>query len=991
MFAREFLLPSDIIKKWFAEGLTGEKIAEKTGFGGEVVYHQLAFSLLAPQIPDSDERETDGEEMVLDEYQAKAAKTPEGPQLITAGPGTGKTRALVGRILYLLNEGVDPRSILTLTFSNKAVAELRERIEKFMPEQAGGLTIETFHSFGLELLRKYGKSIGLPAKPKIVDPIDGILMLEEMLPELDLSFYEVLHEPTRHLGDIIRAISRAKDEYVGPERYLELATLQKEAAQDDKGVEQAEKALEVAGVYEKYQRRLVKEGAIDLSDLICRSIDLLNSNDAILKSVQTQYSQVLVDEFQDVNRSSGLFLKTVVGDGKKLWAVGDVRQSIHRWRGATTANIRRFGEDYPDARIPIVLGKNYRSKPSIIRAFEELAPKMKASNEFVKWEPARGDDGVTVSFNVATDRDAESLGIAKEIARLNAEGGVAFKDQAVVCRTHTTLARIARILEGQGIPILYLGDFFERDEVRDLLSLLLLAYEAEGRALFRVARFPEYNIPLDDILRLRRAAREMGEAFPRALALAGKVEGISRDGQIAFDQIAEQIDGLTHGRSAWKTFTRYLFDRSSYLTPLIADESVSGQQKRLAIYQLLRFVHSQLELDARGLDPKQALLKYIRRLEIFNEEKQLRQTDEWAEAIDAVRVLTIHASKGLEFSAVFLPTLAKTYLPMQPPHNYCPPPHGLVDDEAGIEEEECLFFVAMSRARDHLFLSRALKYGKTSRTASVLLDHVQKSFPTAQDDAVSWDDGVEEDQVVASKIDSVIPDIFERSALEVYILCPRRYLYELVLGISGRSDDTAYLQFHKCIYGTLRQIQLERKAGREITEDEALRMLDETWTERGPVDHHLGPKYRSIAETMLKDAVTRLAPRGELMTADVEVVRPEGKIRFEFGHAEMINNVLHVKELKTGRPTKTEVDKKPKYGLMLHALNNMAEDSSLEIHHLGRTEVIPVILTPRKVEGHIGKYDEALAGIGRAEFPPKPGEYQCNRCPQFFICPEAED
>ncbi|MGH9948048.1 MAG: ATP-dependent helicase, partial [Pyrinomonadaceae bacterium] len=322
-------------KSFVEENLNAEEIAEQSGMGIEMVCHQLAYALLTPAIHDRLAEDDEETSLILNDSQKAAAHTAEGPQLVDAGPGTGKTRTLVGRALHLVSSGVRPENILVLTFSNKAAEELRTRLHRFAPESAGSLSIETFHSFGLELLRKYGTKLGLPEKPGIIDPVEAIFLLEACLPELGLDYYQYLPEPSRYLPDIARAISRAKDENAGPERYLDLATKQREQAAMDDEIEKSERAQEVARVYGIYEQKLAERKVVDLGDLICKSIALLKQPE-VYADVRKRYAHVLVDEYQDVNRASGLLLKAIVGDGRNLWAVGDLRQSIHRWRGATT-------------------------------------------------------------------------------------------------------------------------------------------------------------------------------------------------------------------------------------------------------------------------------------------------------------------------------------------------------------------------------------------------------------------------------------------------------------------------------------------------------------------------------------------------------------------------------------------------------------------------------------------------------------------------------
>lgn len=1000
VFARELLLPCNVLKGWFVnDGLEAQDIATRVGVSIEMVCHQLARALLTPEIRavESDEKTN----FKLDDSQRRAAEAPEGPLLITAGPGTGKTRTLGARVIHLLKSGVSPLAILILTFSNKAAGELRERVKLALPDQAQKIRIETFHSFGLDLLRKYGAYIGLPPMPKIIDPVDAMFLLEESLPELALDHYEKLSEPTFYLNDILKAISRAKDENADPQRYRELALAMQPNTSEANEMIAAEKALEVARVYEFYQGRLKDNGSLDFGDLLCRSIDLLRNHSNVRDEVRNTYQHVLVDEYQDVNRASGLLLKEIVGDGEGLWAVGDLRQSIHRWRGATTENILKFSSDFPKAKPPLTLEGNYRSRPSIVDVFSTLAPKMKVSvgQPFTSWKKHRSGSSGTLKYEIATNLRAEAIGIANEI-KANYEAGMPFRKQAVICRSHTSLARFARVLEEQEVPILYLGDFFERPEVRDMLSLLSLASEANGSGLLRVARFPEYNIPLADVLALRQRANEQNVPFPKALGLASDIEEISAQGKKALALIRAHLDGLTYGRSAWHMLTRYLFVRSKYLQTLLNDSTVAGQQRRLALYQLIQFAHSHLGRKVKkGVDPKKDLLQYIRRLEAYGEEKQLRQVPAWADGIDAVRILTIHAAKGLEFGAVYLPALSKTKLPINRSYIHCPPPAGLLDESLAdyhIEEEECLFFVALSRARDYLCISRALFYGQRKNNPSDFLSLISSSLPRSVDSEITWQaPSAPEQPAPRLEPPSDLPT-FDLQTVDTYMDCPRKYFYQFELGLSGHRDDSSYVQFHRCVYDVLRWLQQERAAGRFPDEASVRTTLDSIWKDKGPVGHHLEQRYREKADDMLRIVVhqgpTTGSKPGEF---DYEIKLKYGRIAFTVDYAEVIDDGRHssilMRRHRTGRPTKTE--DKPIYALYLATMQqvNKGRKTKLEVLFLSTNETKEIILKPQKIDTDLKKYDNAMIGILTNQFEPDPDERKCPRCPHYFICPAAED
>lgn len=998
IFAREFLLPAEVLRsKFIDQGKKADQIAAEAKMNIEMVIHQLAFALLTPSQRDSPSHEEDEGELTLNDSQRDAAEVPSGPQLVDAGPGTGKTRTLVGRVLHLLRKDVSPENILVLTFSNKATEELRSRISKFAPEAAVSVTIETFHSFGLDLLRKYGVQIGLEEDVEIVDPVEVIFLLEKALPKLGLEYFEYLPEPSKNLPDIAKAISRSKDENVGPEAYHELAKAQRMTASDESEIDKAEKTLEVARVYKIYKDLLAEKRGVDLGDLICRPIDLLENFPDVQMTVRERYQHVLVDEYQDVNRASGLFLKALVGDGKGLWAVGDLRQSIHRWRGATTANIRQFEKDYPLANVPISLAKNYRSRRSIIDLFSAFAGTMQANRPGDQniWEIHREDEGPTISFNAASDPEAESFGIASEIKELKNDG-FAFRDQAVICRTHKGLARVATVLNDAGVPVLYIGDLFERPEVRDLLALLSLATGPGGSGLVRVARFPQYAIPFDDVRTLLSASGERSITFPASLLSADEVEGISSEGRRKLKLLDEHLTDLTYGRSAWKCLTRYLFERSNWLQPLLMDKTISGQQQRLAVYQLLQFIHSRLKSDPGGKFPIRRLLEYIRRLEILGDEKQLREPDEWARGIDAVRLMTIHASKGLEFRAVFLPGLSKGNIPNSYGRNTYPVPVGLVSEsnpEWRMEEEECLFFVAMSRAKERLYLSRpVMKNGKKSNPSDFLANI---SGVLADSSDPTWKAKPQPEQSKSLVFPQPSGDVpFRPSQLDQYKKCPLSYFYQYVLGLSGRTEDTAYLEFHRAVHRTVRKLAGERSAGEQINTELVDVTFEQEWHESGPdAEHYLEPLYKDAAIQMVNNAAERMrASTGTLIT-EYALQLDGGTVNVEFDHAELENagkGPLRIQRFRTGRRTKSE-HKKEIYGLLSMAAGEISSGSGsrVETLYLRDNSVEAVSITEKDVQKRVDFYNDSIKNITDGLFPAEPDDFRCPRCAHYFTCPAA--
>ena len=955
----------------------------------------MARALLTPEITPNHVSHGETNEHSLDPSQVEAAHASRGPFLLKAGPGTGKTRTLVGRILFLLEQGVTPTAILSLTFSNRAAEEMRSRVAGAKPEDASRIWVGTFHAFGLELLRKYGTHMGLPPRVSVLDPSDSISLLEGMLADLNLDHYQNLYDPAFYLRDIMAAISRAKDELVGPEKYAALGESMLEQATTTRDIEAAEKAVEVARVYKAYQTVLDREHLLDFGDLISKSVSLLRTHPKVRDTLRGTFRHILVDEYQDVNRASGLLLKELAGAGAGLWVVGDTRQAIYRFRGAAPANMRRFGKDFPGAKVK-TLRYNYRSQPAILNVFARLASNMHASEggpTFTGWEPNRPDSGGRVLMEVADDLTAEAEGIAKEIERQRASG-IPYSQQAILCRSHTNLGRVGAELEDLGVPVLYLGNLFERPEVRDMLSLLSLTCEPDGRGLVRVARFAEYEVPLDDVVTLLELASNRSVPFPDALGLAEAAKTISTKGKEGLALLARHLDGMRHV-SPWSLLTNYMFKRSRYLDTLLSDQSVAGQQRLLALYQFLQFAHGRRPAGpGEADDAKLRLLRHIRHLEIHGDDKQLRQLPTWADGIEAVRLLTVHASKGLEFQAVYLPVLGRGIFPARRQAQTCVAPEGMIESQRDDhdEEEECLFFVGLSRARDVLCLSRARRYGAQNRNPSQLLERIASLLPNEPSGPVTWPTG--KTKPVPTAEPEAASEPYAAEDLEVYRRCPRQFFYECVLGLSRRRKDSGYVEFHRCVYRVLHWMAEVRASGNPVDEATAVAYLAEVWEEQGPLEHPFEELYSTSAVSLVRRAARRpFTSQGAAARPQWEVRVPLGLIRFVPDHVEILSDGSEVVErLRTGRPTKSEVGKDI-YALYVTAARSTEPlvRRTVQVRYLSADQVDLIDLNRRTINTRLNHYNDAIRGILHQDFSPQPNDRTCPSCPHYFICPAGED
>jgi len=824
IFAREFLLPRSFARHLHIDKRMGATaIANRTGLPKNLVRQQLFDALLLPSQAPDHKHEEPANTFAPDSSQDRAAAHRESPFQLQAGPGTGKTRTVVKRVLSLLSEGADPASILVLTFSNRAAGELSERIATAAPDAAPRVWIGTFHAFGLDLVRRYHDRLQLSPNPSLFDRSDAIEMLEEILPTLPLVHYRNLWDPAMVLRDVVTAIGRAKDELVDPIRYRALALgMEERAGSDDERIA-AEKCLEIAQLYDLYEQAMRGRGGVDFGDLIMRPTLLLEANQDLQAAVKLRHRHIVVDEYQDVNRASGRLLKVIAGDGKRLWVVGDSRQSIYRFRGASSANMAEFGNDFADAKTD-QLSINYRSTQEIVDTFVSVAWHMGASGGMLPLAltAMRGRSSVSPQIRRYETLDDEIEGIAASVREVES-AGMPLRKQAVLCRTNGRLNEIASGLEARGIPVLHLGSLFEREEVRDLLAILSLAVDPFADGLGRVGAMPRYNLSLQDVYCASLHLRAANQPSPGGLATASKISGLSSQGSDSLAILAQDFDGIAATSSAWDLLSTYLLDRTDLACSMSLRDAITDKMRAVAVWQFLNFVRDQSRVGW-GL-PIQRTLDRVRQLVLLAEERDLRQVPAAALHLNAVRLMTVHGSKGLEFEVVHVPGLTVASFPSSNRGQRCPPPQGMIESAGTLSvadegkqshdhEEECLFFVALSRARTHLrlYLARRQPNGN-NRSPSPFLDWLPSSLvrevghpsrlPLPADAARSCSIAVHR------AADRHVTD----SHLSLYEKCPRRFFYTHVLGLGGKRKTTAFSQTHDCIYDLIRWLSDARQGG----------------------------------------------------------------------------------------------------------------------------------------------------------------------------------
>lgn len=997
VFAREFLFPRDLARRMHVDQeMSAAGIAEATGLPLPLVRQQILDALLLPEIEPTGSKPKPV--FAEDPAQEDAARHRGTPYLLRAGPGTGKTRTLVRRIETLIADGVDTPSMLVLTFSNRTAGELSERLAKAVGEDAAQMWVGTFHGFGLDLVRRFHDRLDLPPDPTLFDRSDAISVLEQILPTLPLVHYRNLWDPVVVLREILQAISRAKDEVVTAAGYRSLAQAMADNADpsDEKATDLAAKCLEIASVYELYEDAKRKRGAVDFGDLIMLPALLVEQDEAVRSAVRLRHRHLLVDEYQDVNRASVRLVKAVAGAGENLWAVGDARQSIYRFRGASSANMASFAKDFPGAKLG-QLGLSYRSTQKILDAFGRFSAGMPLPPELANL-PLKSERGVgdaMPELRTLVDPDDEAAGIAASVRELEKDG-VALRDQAILCRTNDRLNEIARALEDRGIPVLHLGSLFEREEIRDLLSVLSLAGDRFGAGVVRIAGMERYAIPAQDVKRLLDHLQGGAKPAITRLDELPSVADLSPAGVQGIARLANDLKGIKASAAPWDIATTFLLDRTDLVRRMATGTGIGDRMRAIAVWQFLNFLRDQSPV-ATG-SPVQTLLDRVRNLVLLAEERDLRQVPDAALQMDAVRLMTVHGSKGLEFEAVHIPGFVKTGIPASYRGMSCPVPEGMIEGAVGTvlqeaerghkQEQECLFFVAMSRARTHLRLySYQLQANGTARNPSDYLARIAGSLTTIGSPAT-----IQLPPRPPRRIEITIADEWERTHRHVsaYESCPLRFFYTHVLGIGTAKRTTPFERTHSCIYEFIGWLAEER-VNASPTLQAAQEAFDAIWKESAPHDSPYVADYRKLAGGIVEGLIKAGAGRRFREASPLAINYRNGKVIVTPDEiAERDDGVIVVRKVRTGKRGKTEFGKL-EYSLYQRAAEqHFGPRAVVEAVHPSDSGVEDVPLPKKTKSGNNDtKVEEILAGISSGHFPPEPDSFSCPRCPHFFICPSA--
>jgi DNA helicase-2/ATP-dependent DNA helicase PcrA len=634
----------------------------------------------------------------LNPAQKQAVETIDGPLLIVAGPGSGKTRVITHRVAYLIKVcGINPHRIMAVTFTNKAAREMQERLEKLLGQAAGDLTLGTFHAICARILRQEGKAIGLDSRFVIYDEEDQLSLIKQSLQELDL-------DPKQYAPRAIQsAIKYAKSRLLTPKEYANQTSSYFETV--------------VQRVYERYQLSLTRSHGVDFDDLLMKTVQLFNDNPKILAKYQSRYLHILVDEFQDTNITQYMLIKQLAGKHRNVCVVGDPDQSIYSWRFADLRNILSFEKDYPDAKVAF-LEQNYRSTKTILDVASSIITINSRRKPKRLW--TENEPGVPVSIIQAYNEDEEAQFVIGEIERLVEENITMAGGCAVMYRVNAQSRALEEAYMRYGLPYKLVGGtrFYQRREIKDVIAYLRLIHNpADSISLTRIINVPGRGIGQRTLAEMSGWAKHQDISMYAALQQVAEKKGpaLTPRAVHALTGFLTIVNEFIAGSKEINltALLKEVLEKTGYKEHILGQEN--GEERWENIQELYTVAR-----DYDELGPSEALSAFLEKVSLVSD------VDELDEKVDATTLITLHQAKGLEFPVVFIVGMEEGLLPHR----------RSMEDPDQLEEERRLCYVGITRAQQRVYLlhtyRRNLFGGSEATLPSRFLQDIPKQFITGK-------------------------------------------------------------------------------------------------------------------------------------------------------------------------------------------------------------------------------------------------------------------
>jgi DNA helicase-2/ATP-dependent DNA helicase PcrA len=964
----------------------------------------------------------------LNEEQKRAVTHAEGPLIIVAGAGTGKTTVITRRIAWLVaTKRAKPEQLLALTFTDKAAGEMEERVDLLLPYGYADLQISTFHAFCERLLRDYGVEIGLPRDFRLANELDAWLLARKNFDRFELELFRPRGNPTKYLRSLLTHFSRAKDSAIPPERYLAFSEEKSADTDATDAVEDASRVKELANAYHAYQRILLENDALDFGDLLLYSLELLRTRPKVLEAVRKRYRYVLVDEFQDTNAAQYELVKLIAAPSNNLTVVGDDDQSIYAFRGASLANILQFETDY-SASARVVLTHNYRSVQTIldkahafIQANNPNRLEARAGGGLSKrLKSAREDEGFVGHIHASTAEE-EAAAVARTIAELKAaHPEVSWNDFGILVRGNDAAGPFLSALDRRGIPYQFLAlrGLYGKPIILDLVALLrIIENPHDSPSFYRAMTHPLREIPNEAVVALNMLAQRKGKSLYEAACMASlaglPAESLARID--AFLGLCERLRQESRKRPASELFV-HAAKEGSYVAHVYAQ---GDADRRESFGHLQKFYERIKAFEAAGGDA--SLREFLAEFALERD-----SGEEGALGLDLdsgpelVRVMTVHSSKGLEFRFVFVVNLVDRRFPSQARAEAIPLPDGLVptalvSENGHLEEERRLFYVAMTRAKERLYFTSADRYGgprerKLSRFLGELgLEKPGKGTETKEPGFLSEAPAPSTDPVGKPFVIR-LPKQYSFTQLTAFRTCPLQYKFAHVLKIPVFGRWT--LSFGKTMHNTLQAFfedWTQRIGARQgtlfaptgvaaetipVTLEELLKTYQERWIDDWYQNDRQREEYRKKGREILVGYFKGLeaAPPKPLMLEQPFTLKfgSEVVVKGRIDRIDRFEDGVEIIDYKTGNPKTAEtMERGDKEQLMLYQI------AARDVLGLVPRKLTYVYLENQTSVSFLGTDEDLLKlsetvlervrAIRESVFDPTPG-FHCQYCDFRDIC-----
>ncbi|MFQ5864615.1 MAG: ATP-dependent helicase [bacterium] len=957
----------------------------------------------------------------LNREQQEAVQHNQGPLLIVAGAGTGKTKVITHRIAYLIaSRNAKPEEILALTFTEKAAAEMEERVDILLPYGFAAVWISTFHAFGDRILREFALDLGITTDFQVLSRPEQMIFFKERLFEFPLKYYRPLGNPEKFIEAIVGLFSRAKDEDVTPEEYLTFATNLKAKSepepQNEELAELAAQQMELAQTYVEYQKQLSAQGKTDFGDLINLVLKLFREHPLALKQVQDRYRYVLVDEFQDTNFAQFQLVRLLVQNHKNITVVADDDQSIYKFRGAAISNILNFTEVYPEAR-QVVLTKNYRSSQLILDAAYKLIchnnpERLEVKNKINKQLTAQTPGEKVVEHLHFDTLTSEAEQVAKLIQDKVANRSYQYRDFAILVRANKDADPFLRTLHYCRIPFQFTGNrgLYQREEIRLLISFLrAITNFRDYISLYHLAISDVYRFPMQDITLCLNVANRKNRTLYHVLNHIEnypELEELSLESRATLQKLLDDLDKylkLSRTEPTYVVLYRFLKD-SGYLEQLVSVNSIESDLKIQNIAKFFNLVRHYSEFAG-----KDSLHELVQHLDILIDAGDDPSPAEADIDEDAVNVLTYHKAKGLEFPVVFMVSLVDQKFPTRRRSDPLDLPDELIKDvlpsgDFHLQEERRLFYVGMTRAQKELYLTSARDYGgiRPRKVSQFVLEALDKPRADDQYTKASPLEAIERFAPTpkeSPKTEDRIPDreVISLSHYQIddYLSCPLKYKYVHILKVPILPHHTVV--YGRAIHEAVKEYHRRKMSGKEVTAEDLVKVFEKSWLSEGFLTReHEEERLRAGRESLARFYEEQEASPWEptFVEKDFSFLLGNNRIVGRWDRVDIRDGEAYIVDFKSSDiQTQEAADRRTKESLQLfiYALayekTEEQRPKGVELHFLDTGLVGLAEVTAKRLNKINEKIQQAGLGIRSRDYTPKPSLMVCKYCAFSEVCP----